>query len=180
VEADLEVREHDELGAAPRLGLEALLLIARERLAQVALAVGRLARAQPVEEGVEGGRVGRQVGVAVAQVARELGPISANTLRLPRATASLASSKASKGVWRSATSRPRRLSRRNRPRRTSARHSASTGCNSSASRPSSCSSPASRSSPRIVRPAWREAHVAKVHQFEHGSPRAAIAAASRE
>ena len=60
---------------------------------------------------------------------------------------------------------PSRVPRSNSPRRTTARQNVAIGCSSSASRPSSSRSAWSMSSPRIVRPAWRDAQVANVHQL---------------
>ena len=50
VEADLEVREDGELRARLRIPLEPPALVPRERLAQVALPLGRVAGPQSVEE----------------------------------------------------------------------------------------------------------------------------------
>jgi hypothetical protein len=98
----------------------------------------------------------------------------------PRATASLASSNASNGVWSIAVSLPSRLPGFSSPRRSSQRHSEVSGRSSSRGASSRVRSSSSRSSPRIVRPAWRDAHVANVHQFAPGPVRSAVAAARRE
>ena len=98
MEADLEVGEQHELGARDRVGLEASPVVARERLAQVALPVRRLARhgAAP--------RTGRGSSALKAESAphstwkrANSRPISSNTRTLPRATAALARSSAAAG-----------------------------------------------------------------------------------
>ncbi len=68
----------------------------------------------------------------------------------------------------------------NSPRRSSQRPNESTGCSSERASPSRSSKKPIASSPRIVRPAWREAQVANVHQFAPVAPRAASSAASSE
>ena len=60
VEADRKVREHGELHPRLRVALELPALVPLERLAQVALAVGRVARPQSVEEPLERIRVVRR------------------------------------------------------------------------------------------------------------------------
>ena len=77
-------------------------LVAREGLAQQALAFGRFARPQAS---------GKLDGSARSSSARTAGRSPRTPCRLPRATASLARSNASNGVWSSAVSRPSRVSR---------------------------------------------------------------------
>jgi hypothetical protein len=72
VQPDLEVCQHDRLRASPWVGLGVLALVAGERLAQVALAVGRLAGREAVQKAREPWRVGAQRRVGFVQVAREV------------------------------------------------------------------------------------------------------------
>jgi hypothetical protein len=72
VQPDLEVRQHDPLCASRRVLLEALALVAGERLAQVALAIGRLAGGEAIQEQLECRRVCGHRRVGVLQVAREV------------------------------------------------------------------------------------------------------------
>ena len=115
----------------------------------------------------------------VVQEAANSSPISSKTFLLPRETASLARSSASKGVWSSPTIRPSRLLGSSSPRRSSQRQSDCTGCRT---RTAAEMYPQQRlvSSPRIVLPACLEAQVANVHQFAPIPVRRAIAGASRQ
>ena len=83
VEADLEIREDRELRPILRVGLEPALLVAGERLAQVALPVGRVAGPQPLDERLEPTRIGRLGGWALLEVARELEPDLLEHLEVP-------------------------------------------------------------------------------------------------
>ena len=82
VEADLEVRKDRELRAHVRIALAASAFVVRERLAQVTLALRRLARSEPVEEALERAGIGR-AGRALVQVARELEPDLLEDLQVP-------------------------------------------------------------------------------------------------
>ena len=72
MEADFEVREDGELRARLRVALETPVLVARERLAQVALSLGRVAGPQRVEETPEWRGLDRRVRRTLVEVTREL------------------------------------------------------------------------------------------------------------
>ena len=86
-------------------------LVARERLAQVGLPLGRVAGPQPVEEALDSGSR-RCVRRALVEVARELAARSPRTPSGCRARRRRSRrSNASNGVWSSAVRRPIRVSR---------------------------------------------------------------------
>ena len=180
VEADLEVREHGELRARLRIALDPPALVARERLAQVALPLGRVAGPQSVEEPLERRRLGRRVRRGLVEIARELEPDLLEHLQVPaRDGVAGTLERVERRVQLGRQAPDPRLGWK-RPRRSSRRHSVAIGCSSQRPCPSLRPSCSSRSSPRIVRPACREAQVAYVHQFAPSPLRAANAAARRE
>ena len=72
VQADFEVREDGELRTLPRVVLEPRAFVPGERLAQVALPLGWVARPQSVEETLQLRGVGLSVRRALVKKAREL------------------------------------------------------------------------------------------------------------
>ena len=151
VEADLEVREDGELRAHLRIALEPPALIAGERLAQVALPLGRVAGPKSVEETLE--RSGSAVRRALV---RDSARTRARSPRTP------SGSRARRRRWRARTRRTvcaaqpsgaRSASRAGRGRGAAAdATSVAIGCSSQRPSPSLRPRCSSRSSPRIVRP----------------------------
>ena len=155
------VRQQQQLGARARARRSRPRRVAREGQREVALAVGRLARGAADDERV-------QLGGVRAATAPAPRAGSARTLRRSprrpcgcRARRRRSSSRRHRRACAAARSGARSPSRgSNSPRRSSARPSEAHGCSSCVPSRRRARSVSIRSSPRIVRPAWREAHVA--------------------
>ncbi len=97
MEADLEVGEQNELRARYRVDLETRPLVARERLSQVTLPVGRLARSEPFNEPGEAIRADAGIGAAFDI---EAGELAADLLEHPQVAAGYCGARAiQRGGW---------------------------------------------------------------------------------
>ena len=165
VQADFQVGQQQQLGPPPGITLEQSRIVTGKGLAQIALPVGRITRAQRGAKGDDLRCVRRDVIQTGRDKRANIIPISAKTFWFPRATASLARSIAAKGFSTSQTRASTVVPRCGVP---TSRTAVATSAAASVDAGASCRSRSSarvRSSRRMVAPACREAQVAKVHQL---------------